>query len=94
MNDLQALVVKTMNDDGIESVPIGKEKPALTIIIGGCNSVHAHNVVQLNAEKLPETIDAVTNGLKEIDPEVAKTIGEPLGRLMDVIASLIFKSQA
>ena len=94
MNDLQALVVKTMNDDGIESVPIGKEKSALTIIIGGCNSVHAHNVVQLNAEKLPETIDAVANGLKEIDPEVAKTIGEPLGRLMDVIASLIFKSQA
>ena len=55
MNDLQDFLVKTMNDDGIESVPVGKEKPALTIIIGGCNSVHANNVVQINAEKLPET---------------------------------------
>jgi len=93
MNDLQDFAIKTMNDDGIESVPIGKEKPALTIIIGGCNSVHAHNVVQINAEKLPETIDAVTSGLKEIDPEVVKTIGEPLGRLMEAIADLIARNK-
>ncbi len=94
MNDLQALVAKTMNDDGIESAPLNKEKPALTIIIGGCNSVHAHNVVQLNAEKLPETIEAVAKGLKEVDPEVAKTIGEPLNRLMDAIADLISRNKA
>jgi hypothetical protein len=94
MNDLQGLVAKTMNDDGIESLPQGREKPALTIIIGGCNSIHAHNVVQFNAEKLPETIESITQGLKDVPSEAIEKIAEPLGRLVDVIASLISRNQA
>jgi len=94
MNDLQSFLTKTMNDDGIETLPQGKEKPALTIIIGGCNSVHAHNVVQINAEKLPETIESLSQGLKDVPPETIEKIAEPLNRLMDAIADLIARNKA
>jgi hypothetical protein len=95
MNNLQA-PIKTMNDDGIDSVPVEQinSKPALTIIIGGCNSVHSHNIVQLNAERLPETIESIAQGLKEVPPDVIGKIAEPLSRLMDAIADIVIKSQA
>lgn len=94
MDELQDFLIKTMNDDGIESAPVGKDKSALTIIIGGCNSVHAHNFVQLNAERLPETIESIAQGLKDVSPEVVGKIAEPLNRLMDAIADLIAKNKA
>ena len=94
MNDLRGLIVETMNDDGIESLPQGREKTALTIIIGGCNSVHARNVVQFNAEKLPETIESITQGLKDVPPESIEKIAEPLARLVDAIADLIARNKA
>ena len=94
MNDLQDLVIKTMNDDGVESNTDKEAKPSLTIIIGGYNSIQAHTSVQINAEKLPETIESIAKTLNDIPPETIDKIAEPLNRLMDAIASLISKNQA
>lgn len=92
MKNLQDLVIKTMNDDGVES-DTKEAKTSFTLIIGGYNSIQAHTSIQLNAE-LPETIESFAKGLKEVPPEVLGTIAEPLGRLMDAIASLISRNQA
>jgi hypothetical protein len=94
MKDLQDLLTKTMNDDGVQSDASKEAKPSLTIIIGGYNSIQAHTSVQINAEKLPETIESITQGLKDISPETMEKIAEPLGRLADAIASLIYRNQA
>ena len=93
MKNLQDLVIKTMNDDGVQSDASKEAKSSFTLIIGGYNSIQAHTSVQLNAE-LPETIESFAKGLKEVPPEVLETIAEPLGRLMDAIASLISRNQA
>lgn len=93
MNDLQDLLTKTMNDGGIDS-GIPKEKPSLTIIIGGYNSIQARTSFQINTEKLPETIESIAQGLKDVPPEAIERIAEPLSRLMDAIAEVIIKNRA
>lgn len=94
MNDLQDLLNKTMNDDGIDSV-IPKDKPSLTIIIGGYNSIQsARTSFQINTEKLPETIESIAQGLKDVPPDAVEKIAEPLARLMDAIAEVIIKNRA
>lgn len=93
MNDLQDLLTQTMNDDGIDS-GIPKEKPSLTIIIGGYNSIQARTSFQINTDKLPETIESIAQGLKDVPPEAIERIAEPLSRLMDAIAEVIIKNRA
>jgi hypothetical protein len=94
MKDLQDLLTKTMNDDGVQSDASKEAKPSLTIIIGGYNSIQAHTSVQINAEKLPETIESIAKTLNDIPPDTIEKIAEPLNRLMDAIASLISRNQA
>ena len=89
MKDLQDLLTRTMNDDGVDS-----DKPSLTIIIGGYNSIQARTSFQINTDKLPETIESIAQGLKDVPPEAIEKIAEPLGKLMDAIAEVIVKNRA
>jgi hypothetical protein len=94
MKDLQDLLTKTMNDDGIDS-GIPQDKPSLTIIIGGYNSIQSRSTsFQINTDKLPETIESIAQGLKDVPPEAVEKIAEPLSRLIDAIAEVIIKNRA
>ncbi len=82
------LKMATIQDDGVnEELPL-KSAPALTVVIGGCNSIHAHNVVQVSGE----TLTAIANNLQALPPEVIKELSGPLTDLVRALGIAISKA--
>ena len=77
---------KTTNDDGFA----GKEKSSkgITIIIGGCNSVHSHNVIQINGD----TLKAIAESIQNLPSELASQLAGPLGELVKAAGFAVSKT--
>lgn len=78
------LPIMTTNDDGVD---LATTKPGLTVVIGGCNSVQAHNVVQVSGESLA----AIANTLQVLPPESVKELIEPLTEVLRAIGIAVSK---
>ena len=88
MNDLRE-TLKTVNDDGV-FVPEPETKQGLTVIVGAYNFVHAQNVVLCDG--LPDTIEAVSQSIRDLPPESIDKIASSLEKLMAAIAELVAKN--
>ena len=77
---------KTTNDDGFA----GQEKSSqwITIIIGGCNSVHSHNVIQINGD----TLKAIAESIQNLPSELAFQLAGPLGELVKAAGFAVSKT--
>jgi hypothetical protein len=80
------LPMATLNDDGLDQVTPVKQ-PGLTVVIGGCNSIHAHNVVQISGESLT----AIANALQVLPPESVKELIGPLSEVLRAIGMAVDK---
>lgn len=76
----------TTHDDGFDKA-IAVEKSGLTVVIGGCNSIHAHNIVQVSGESLT----AIANTLQVLPPESVKYLIEPLTEVLRAIGIAVSK---
>lgn len=83
---LEPLTLMTQHDDGFD---LKQQTPALTVVIGGCNSIHAHNVVQVSGESL----QAIANTLQLLPPEAIKELSGPLTDLVRAAGVAIGKIQ-
>lgn len=85
LKEATTLKMATIQDDGInDDLPL-KSGPSLTVVIGGCNSIHAHNVVQVSGE----TLTAIANTLQVLPPESINEIIEPLTDLLRSTAAAV-----
>ena len=85
-------ILRTVNDDGVNFIPETETKPEPTLILGACNFVHTQNVFQLSSDGLPEIIEAVTQGLKDLPPESVDKIRGSLEKLLTAIAEVVAKN--
>ena len=79
---------KTMNDDGFDFPGQEKSSQGITIIIGGSNSVHSHNVIQVNGD----TLKAIAESIQKLPSEVASQLAGPLGELVKAAGLAVSKT--
>jgi hypothetical protein len=80
--------VATMHDDGIQ-VPSLRLEPGTTIIIGGCNVINPHNIIQFAGEG----IENVTQMIQTLPPDMVKELIGPITQLIAAIGVALSRSE-
>jgi hypothetical protein len=70
--------IGTMNDDGVDPNKKDKAQQGLVVIVGGCNSVNATTVIQINGD----TLSAIAVSLQNLPSEAVDGLLGPIGEVL------------
>lgn len=76
-----------INDSTHKQETDSKPSPGLMLVVGEYNSIHAHNVVQVNGD----TLKAIASNLQTLPPETVRELSGPLTDLVRAMGVLLSK---
>jgi hypothetical protein len=88
MNDLLFNGIRTMNDDGLDEALKDKAKQGLVVIVGGCNSVNATTVIQINGD----TLSAIASSLQSLPTESVEQMLGPISEILRAAGVAVAKA--